>query len=174
MRHFRLHREILPAGIMAAVLVGVLAAPASAEIYRCSDGDITVFSDVPCSQNAEVHISDKRVSVVHAAEDLDEIAESNKAFVEQRQAALAQQRERLARQQREMQQRQRRRESLEQAQRYRTVVGHLGNSRLGNARIPPVDSRTRAQQQQSDNSDELSRRRTLLSRSGGNQRSILR
>jgi len=173
MKTFKQRREIMLIGILAAVLAGVLAAPASAEIYRCSDGEITVFSDVPCSQAAEVHVSDRRVSVVHAADDLDEIAESNKAFVEQRQEALAQQRERAKRRQREMQQRQRTRQSIEQAQRYRTVVGHLGNSRLGNPRIPRVDSRTQ-RQQRSDSSDEPSTRRTLLSRSGGNQRNILR
>lgn len=158
------------AGMASAILFWVLAAPASAEIYRCMDGDTTVFSDVPCSQGAEVHRSEGRISVVNPADNLDQIAASNKTFLEQRRQALTQQREYAAEQQREAQQRQRRREALEQAQRYRTVVGHLGHSAFG---VRPIDPRTDSRRQRPDGSEEPTRR-TLLSRSGGNQPNILR
>lgn len=158
------------AGMASAILCWLLAAPASAEIYRCVDGDTTVFSDVPCSEGAEVHRSEDRISVVNPADNLDQVAASNKTFLEQRRQALAQQREYAAEQQRKAQQRQRRREALEQASRYRTVIGQLGHSAFG---VRPIDPRTDSRRQRPESPEEPTRR-TLLSRSGGNQPNILR
>ena len=156
------------------IIAALLASSASAEIYRCTEGKTTVFSDVPCSETAEVHTTESRISIVDAAEDLDEVAASNKAFLEQRLETLARQRERAAQQSREAQQRQRRLEAIEQARRSRTVIGHLGNSHFGTFRNTTPDPRAQARQQRSERDDAPAQRRTLLSRSGGNQRNILR
>ena len=150
-------------------MLAVVAVPASAEIYRCSDGETIVFSDVPCSASAKVHDTGQRVSVVNSADDLDEIAASNKAFLDRRREALAQQRERAAQQRREAQRRQRRLEAIEQAQRTRTVVGHLGNSRFGRLPNTTPDPRNQSRRQPPEDDDEQGRRRALLSRSAENR-----
>lgn len=162
--------------LVAAQAIGAafLSTSARAEIYRCNEGETVVFSDVPCSESAEVHITESRVSVVDAAGNLDEIAATNEAFVQQRRQTLAQRRERAARQTRQAQRQQQRLEAIEQARQSRTIVGHLGHSGIGSSRTTTADPRTRARRQRSERDEQSAERRTLLSRSGGNKRSILR
>jgi len=168
----RIPRLSVPA--VLAIIAALTATSAGAQIYRCTEGETTVFSDVPCSESAEVHDTQGRLSVVNAAGNLDEITASNQAFLQQRLATLARQRERAAEQRREAQRQQRRQEAIEQAQRSRTIVGRLGNSGIGNLPNLTPDRRSQASQQRSERDDERAQRRTLLSRSGGNQRNILR
>lgn len=151
----------------------LVAASATGQIYRCSEGDTTVFSDIPCSESAELHDPGGGISVVAAPEGLDEISAGNRLFLERRQEQLAQRRERAAQRQLEIRQAARRREAAEEALRYRTVIGQLGVPGFDGRRPSPLDPRTRAMRDR-DSDDEGSTRRTLLSRSGGNQRSILR
>jgi len=161
-------------GVAALSVLLAAMTPAGAEIYRCSDGETTVFSDLPCTGGAEIHLTEGRVSVVTAPDNLDDIAESNRAFLEQRREALAQQRQRAAQQRRREQQRERRLEAIERTQRYRTVVGHLGNRNFGVSGNTRSDPRSEARRRPDERTDEPARRRTLLSRSGGNQSSIIR
>ncbi|MFW5926611.1 MAG: DUF4124 domain-containing protein [Wenzhouxiangella sp.] len=57
---------------------------AQAEIYRCQDGDVAVFSDQPCQENAARYQPRRQISVIAPAEDLEETAQRNRAFLEQR------------------------------------------------------------------------------------------
>ena len=57
----------------------------SADIYRCDDGDTTVFSDLPCAENAERYAVVNRISVIEVASDLDAIAERTRQIVAERQ-----------------------------------------------------------------------------------------
>ncbi|MEX0915932.1 MAG: DUF4124 domain-containing protein [Wenzhouxiangellaceae bacterium] len=158
-----------------ALLACLLASPATAQIYRCTEGDTTVFSDIPCSESAQLHKT-SGLSVIRAAKNLDEIAASNKAFLEQRQQQLAQQRERAAQRRDEARQLQQRRELAEDRTRYRTVVGRLDRRQFQADGSRQVDRRTRARRdRQADQAGrDQTRRRTLLSRSGGNRENILR
>lgn len=70
--------------------------PGVAEVYRCKEGDTTVFSDVPCAEDAQVHRSSHRISIVAAPTGLDEIAARNRAFVDARREDLADRRRRAA------------------------------------------------------------------------------
>lgn len=70
------------------------ALPGVAEIYRCKEGDTTVFSDVPCADDARVHRSSDRISIVAAPTGLAEIAARNRAFVDARRERLADMRRR--------------------------------------------------------------------------------
>lgn len=166
-----------PATALAWILLACLTASpaAAAPIYRCTQGETTVFSDTPCSESAQLHQT-QGVSVIRAAENLDEIAASNRAFLEQRRQQLAQQRERAAQRRLEAQKMQQRRERAEETTRYRTVVGQLDRRQFGADGARQVDRRTQAQRDRpADRAGrDQSRRRTLLSRSGGNQENILR
>lgn len=155
-----------------ALLGAALLNTAGAQVYRCEEGDTTVFSDMPCSESAELLEMPTGISVVAAADDLDEVARSNKAFIDQRQEKLAARRERarLARQA----ERDRQRRAPGEEIRYRTIIGPFGDSRFGDARRSQADPRIEAQRQRASDRDEPERRRTLLSRSGGNQPRILR
>lgn len=162
------------AAVISSLLIGMTAVPAGAEIYRCAEGETTVFSDLPCAAGAAKYDTEKRISVISAVDDLDEIAAENKAFLEQRKKSLARQREAAAEQRRAAERQRRRLEAIEQAQRYRTVVGRHGNSHFGNFRNTPADPRRQNNRRRAEPEDGPARRRTLLSRSGGNQRNILR
>lgn len=80
------------AGIL---LPGLLLAtgPASAlDVYRCTDGEITVYADKPCDgDGVPLDINDK-LSVIPAPEDLEQTAENNRRWMEQHRAAIAQRR----------------------------------------------------------------------------------
>lgn len=158
--------------LAVAALASLAAVPAAAEIYRCNNGETTVFSDTLCAGNPQVYRPRANISVIGKAEGLDEIAASNRAFVEQRQEALAQQRERAAEHRREARLQERRRAAAEEAARFRNVIGHLGDRGFGADRGRQVDARTRARagRQSGQGGDDASgQRRTLLSRSGGNR-----
>ncbi len=71
----------------------LLAAHASAQIYRCEIDDSIVFSDQPCAEDSQEYHPIGRVSVIEPAGDLDQVAERNQAFIrdrQERQAALRQ------------------------------------------------------------------------------------
>jgi len=148
------------------------ADPAASQVYRCEEGDTTVFTDVPCAENAERLQMRSGISVVAAANDLDEVAERNKAFLDQRQEKLAARRAR-AEKFRQRAERDRQPRSTVQDIRYRTIIGPAADPGFGRGRLSPTDPRIKAQRRQA-NDDESARRRTLLSRSGGNQPRILR
>lgn len=156
-----------------ALLGATLLNTAAAQVYRCEEGDTTVFSDLPCSESAELLAMPTGISVVAAADDLDEVARSNRAFIDQRQEKLAARRERAASRARQAELDRQRRAPAEEI-RYRTIVGPVADSRFGNARRSPTDPRIEAQRRRAPDRDEPERRRTLLSRSGGNQPRILR
>ena len=61
-----------------------LAGQASAQIYRCEDGDSVVFSDRPCSDGVDQYHSTGSVSVVEPAEDLSHVGERNRDFIRDR------------------------------------------------------------------------------------------
>ncbi|MDT8408089.1 MAG: DUF4124 domain-containing protein [Wenzhouxiangellaceae bacterium] len=72
-----------------AVLTLLLASlPALGQVYRCTDGETTVFSDRPCSDSAEIYHSPSRISVIEAAPDLSDISKRNQEFVDQRRTSL--------------------------------------------------------------------------------------
>lgn len=158
----------------AAAATCMVAASATAQIYRCTEGETTVFSDIPCSESAELHESAGGISVVKAPEGLDEIAAGNRIFLEQRQEQLAQQRERAEQRRLQAQQEARRSEAAAEALRYRTVIGHLGDPRFAPHRRSQLDPRTRAQRDRQTGDEDPARRRSLLRRSGGDQGSIPR
>lgn len=76
---------------MALLLLGGSAA---AEIYRCQQEGVVIFSDRPCQADAQPHRPVGMVSYIPAADDLEETARRNRAFLEQRRARLAEARER--------------------------------------------------------------------------------
>ena len=160
---------------LAILLTVALANPAMGQVYRCVEGETTVFSDVPCAEDAELHQIHAGISVVAAADDLDAIAERNRAYVDQRREVLAKQRQR-ARSDRAGGQAARRQQDRAAAEeiRYRTIIGPAARSALRGQRTPQTDPRTEAQRRPAAVEDTPERRRTLLSRSGGNQPRILR
>lgn len=158
--------------VSLVLLACTLAGTTSARVYRCTEGEITVFSDIPCSDDAKLHEVRVGISVVVAAEGLDQAAERNKAFVEQRQEQLAAQRVRAA--QARQAERSRQRRSAAEENRYRTIISPVADSRSGREQRSQNDPRTEALRQRTPAADESARRRTLLSRSGGNQARILR
>lgn len=165
----------MPDAALALLLIAALGHPAAADIYRCDQGDTTVFSDVPCSETAEVFESPAGISVIAAADDLDEAAERNKTFIEQRREKLAARAERAARlAQQQQAERSRQRRAAAEAIRYRTIISPGAYSGFANGRRSPTDPRSETQRQRTRADDEPGRRRTLLSRSGGNQSRILR
>lgn len=167
------NRMKMIAAVSQALLACMMAVSASAQVYRCNEGETIVFSDIPCSDDAELHEVRVGISVVGAAEGLDEVAERNKAFVEQRQEQLAAQRVRAA-QARRQAERNRQRRSAVAEDRYRTIISPVAGSRSVREQRPQNDPRTEAQRQRAPTDEESARRRTLLSRSGGNQPRILR
>lgn len=159
-----------------ALLFFLAASPAShaaAEVYRCNDGDTTVFSDVPCSDEAELHQLRSGISVVAAAGDLAEVAERNRAFVDQRQEDLAARRARAVELAQQAGRSRQQRAAVDET-RYRTIIGPAADPRAGGKRLVPTDPRIEAQRRRAPARNELERRRTLLSRSGGNRPRILR
>jgi len=157
--------------VLLVVLVSAGAADrAAAQVYRCEQGETTIFSDVPCSESAELVDAGTGISVVAAADRLDEVARANKAFVDQRRERLAARRTRAAALQQRAERDLQRRAQAEEI-RYRTIVGTLAGPGRGQTANDP---RIEAQRRQAETEDEPARRRTLLSRSGGNQPRILR
>jgi len=154
------------AALAALVACMLSAAPVSAQIYRCESAGTTVFSDIPCSEDAEPHQVRDGISVIGAAEGLDEIAERNKAFVDQRKAALSARRERAARLAQRTEQARQRRAASEEI-RYRTIIGPVADRGIGSGGPTSTDPRREAQREEAATQDGPDRRRTLLSRSGG-------
>ncbi|MCA1780006.1 MAG: hypothetical protein LC637_11670 [Xanthomonadaceae bacterium] len=67
------------------LVFSVLAAsPVPAQIYRCVEGETTIFSDRPCSENVEIHQPAGRLSVIAVTSDLEAISARNRAFIDQR------------------------------------------------------------------------------------------
>lgn len=158
---------------LTILLAMVLANPAMSQVYRCIEGETTVFSDIPCADDAELHRVQARISVVAAADDLDAIAQLNRAFVDQRREKLAAQRARAAQVSRQAAQRRLGQAAAEEV-RYRTIIGPAADAALRGQRRPEPDPRTEAQRRRAAVEDLPERRRTLLSRSGGNRPRILR
>lgn len=176
---------LFAAGLAAVVLQ---AAPARAEIYRCvesgENGPVTVFSDLPCDADAQLHHSDgAHLSVIAAAADLDQVAERNREFVESRNRALEQARQRAAREaraaaaQRAAAERLARRYDDDDDVYYPGLAHRFphpgrrnfaGDARRGGDRAVR-DPRVRSRADAAPATD----RGTLLSRSGGNRERIL-
>ncbi|MFN2334958.1 MAG: hypothetical protein ABR550_11095 [Wenzhouxiangellaceae bacterium] len=77
------------------LVFSVLAAsPVPAQIYRCVEGETTIFSDRPCSENVEIHQPAGRLSVIAVTSDLEAISARNRAFIDQRLNRIASARER--------------------------------------------------------------------------------
>lgn len=74
----------------ALLVTTALAAPAAAgEIYRCDEEGVTVFSDTPCSEDAEVHVSGNHLSIV-TPPDLSAVAEQNRDWIQRQQERMDQ------------------------------------------------------------------------------------
>lgn len=164
-----MYRATLQLIALAILVVGPVDRTA-AQIYRCEQGETTVFADVPCSESPELVDARTGISVVAVADRLDEVARANKAFVDRRRERLADRRARAALRQQAERDRQARAPAEEI--RYRTVVAASPGSGVG--WTSGTDPRVEAQRRQAAPEDEPARRRTLLSRSGGNQPRILR
>jgi len=169
-------RAFAQALALALAGAGLFAAPVAAQIYRCSDGATTIFSDRPCSADAELHEAETNISVITKAEGLDEIVASNQAFLEQRREAIEKVHERAAQRRAENQRRESRRAPVEYVPTHsRTVGTHLNGLRpFGTNRSTFRDPRTRAQRDRQTEATRPDERATLLSRSGGNRRNIIR
>lgn len=74
-------------------LIGIMAAPVQADIYRCEIDGVIVFADSPCQDDARPYESRGGISVVEAPSNLAEIEAANQALIRHR---LAQQAERAA------------------------------------------------------------------------------
>ncbi len=148
-----------------------LAAPAAwGQIYRCEvDGQLT-FSDIPCGDGIQPHVSTGAVSVIEASNALEQIAEDNRSFVEQRTSEIRQRREQA-----------RARRAASEAgppsiappayghSSRRSLSAFPHRARNFNIQRPPRDNLGPAESEES-----FQRRNTLLSRSGSNRRKILR
>lgn len=163
----------LTPGLLVVLLAAVPGNPATAQVYRCEESDTTVFSDVPCSDDAELLEIRTGISVVAAADDLEEVTRQNKAFIDQRQEKLAARRKRAAAFAQQAARTRERRAATEEI-RYRTIIGPVADYSSRSPGRLPGDPRLEAQRQRAPARDEPERRRTLLSRSGGNQPRILR
>ncbi|MBY6205561.1 hypothetical protein [Halomonas denitrificans] len=80
--------------VVVGVVVGLMALPlvaggAGDPIYRCKDGDTTVFSDRPCDEAAEVHRPRASLSVIASPESLEQVKQANAAYLESVQAERA-------------------------------------------------------------------------------------
>lgn len=76
---------------LSIVLAGIFT-PVRADIYRCESDGVIEFSDTPCRADPEPYRPTGQVSVVGAADDLEQTARLNQAFIEQRLEHQAQQR----------------------------------------------------------------------------------
>lgn len=87
-------------GTVPALVAGLLFAQVTlageATVYRCEDGDTVVFSDTPCSPDAEPQALPEAISVVAPADDLAAIAEANRAWLDAHRQALEERRDRKA------------------------------------------------------------------------------
>ncbi|MDT8448599.1 MAG: DUF4124 domain-containing protein [Wenzhouxiangellaceae bacterium] len=122
--------------LLALLALLVATMPAAAQIYRCTDGETMVFSDVPCSDTAEVHELSARLSVVTASRDIESIARRNREFVEQRLERIDRRQERIAGR-RAAELRALARDDFDDV-RYRNVVGHANSffpARFGHGRF---------------------------------------
>lgn len=78
---------------LIGILIGFVAAPVQADIYRCKIDGVIVFADSPCQDDARPYESRGGISVVEAPSNLAEIEAANQALIRHR---LAQQAERAA------------------------------------------------------------------------------
>ncbi len=72
-----------------AALCLLTSAAAADSVYRCEIEGVTVFSDRPCADHAELMVPTGSLSVVSAPENLDQIAAANRTFIDQRLARQA-------------------------------------------------------------------------------------
>jgi|GEM_PF-2649464 len=80
--------------IATAIALMLIALPAtSGDIYRCVEDQVTVFSDQPCDADAQPLSLTGNLSVIPTPEGLDEIAASNRAWMEARRTEQARLRE---------------------------------------------------------------------------------
>lgn len=80
-----MYRKLTPVfSTGAALLLAGLATVAPAEVYRCDEAGITVFSDQPCSDQAITHRPVRQISVIEPSADLEQVAERNRAFIRER------------------------------------------------------------------------------------------
>src|SRR5699024_9098752 len=79
---------------IAAILALLAPVAASAQVYRCSHENVTVFSDQPCGLNSEQVSDSEKISFVEPDDNLPEQAAANRLFVQERQRRLAEQRRR--------------------------------------------------------------------------------
>ncbi len=72
--------------VLGLAVLPMLAAGADGDIYRCEDGETTVFSDVPCDEAAEVHQLQRSLSVIASPKSLARIQQANAAYLSSVQA----------------------------------------------------------------------------------------
>jgi len=159
---------------IAALALGTVQQPAVGEIYRCDDGGTPVFSDRPCADDARLHRGAGNLSVVAPAAGLEDIAERNREFVDQRRQRLEERRQAAA-------------ERSRQAPRRPALADHPRTYPVRHF-LPVTDTRDNARRDARDRArDARARARrntpaaaptrdrsTLLSRSGGGGERILR
>ena len=79
--------------LLLIIGICIFATVAEAEIFACRDGDVTVFRDHPCDEEAEQYVPDGAFSVVAASDRIDAVAKNNREYLdarrrERRQAAV--------------------------------------------------------------------------------------
>jgi len=139
------------------------------EIYRCESPEGTEFSDVPCSESAEIHRPRNGISVVHAADGLESISDQNRAFIEGRRSRIAERRAR-ADNLREQAERNQRAAAARSGRDQRAVIwspGWASPAVLDRSGSRAPDPRIRARQRRETDETPRDRRRSLLQRSGG-------
>lgn len=73
----------------AAAMLAAFTLCAAQPMYRCVIDGVTTFSDRPCADDARPHAPAGRLSFIAPADDLGDVAEANREFVERRRAQLA-------------------------------------------------------------------------------------
>jgi hypothetical protein len=73
----------------AAAMLAAFTLAAAQPMYRCVIDGVTTFSDRPCADDARPHAPAGRLSFIAPADDLADVAEANRDFVERRRAQLA-------------------------------------------------------------------------------------
>lgn len=75
-------------------LIPVLLLPvvANAQIYRCAEGEVTVYSDQPCNEQSMPFELAGNLSVIAGADDYADTLRRNREYVDARQSDIAQRR----------------------------------------------------------------------------------
>lgn len=72
----------------------MIPAVSGAQIFKCIEDEVTVFSDTPCVEGDEAFVPLDRLSIVESdAEALSSLAEQNREFIQQRLDRISAQRQ---------------------------------------------------------------------------------